>query len=281
MRTKAIKDLGQLSDTDFFHEVSIGLEHILNNALRLENDANILHNQKCPQGYRILRGMAEEEAAKFLILIDAVRCPRNPPEVFIKQLKRFNDHLAKGIYAEYFTWRPATFGEVVKYIEDMRREYYLDGPNDIDWIFRNRVLQGREETIYVDYAETDEGHSWIAPRPEIEFLLISSIIIEPEVLAVARAIKEIGCTNSQSLKLMADTWRPIKMAKDFHWQDLRQLNAGLLEKMKEAGLLIEQPQETYNKIIDNRLFPLYSVDLGIISVNRKELKEMQDRWAPF
>jgi AbiV family abortive infection protein len=280
VRTKAIKDLSQLSDSDFFREVSGGLDQILSNALRLANDSNMLHRQQCPQGYRILRGMAEEEAAKFLILLDAVRCPRTQQETFNKQLKRFNDHWAKGIYAEYLSWRPATFGEACQYIETSRREYYLDGPNDVDWIFRNRVLQGREETIYVDYAETEEGHSWIVPRPEIELLLISSILIEPKVLEVARTLKECGCTTPQALKEMADIWRPVQMTGDSHWQDLRKLNSGFLQKMKEAGLLIEQPAETYNKIINNWLFPLYSIDLSLVCVDRQELKGRQERWSP-
>lgn len=280
MRTKAIKDLSQLPDTDFFREVSSGLDHILSNALRLANDSNMLHSQHRPQGYRILRGMAEEEAAKFLILVDAVRCPRAQQETFNKQLKRFNDHLAKGIYAEYLTWRPATFGEACQYIETSRREYYLDGPNDIDWIFRNRILQGREETIYVDYAETEDGHSWIVPRPEIELLLTPLILIEPEVIKVVRTMKECGCTTPQALEVMADIWRPVQMTEDFHWQYLRQLNSGFLQKMKDTGLLLEQPAETYNKIINNWLFPLYSIDLSLVSVARQELKGIQERWAP-
>ena len=54
MRVKAIRDLAQLSDLNFFSEVSVGLEHILDNAIRIEQDANLLAERKHLHGYRIL-----------------------------------------------------------------------------------------------------------------------------------------------------------------------------------------------------------------------------------
>jgi hypothetical protein len=30
-------------------------------------------------------------------------------------------------------------------------------PNEINWVFRNRILSDREETIYVDYVAADDG----------------------------------------------------------------------------------------------------------------------------
>jgi hypothetical protein len=51
--------------------------------------------------------VAEEEAGKFLILFDAARCPR----LWLgHHLKKFNDQLAKGIYADAYGWHAATCG---------------------------------------------------------------------------------------------------------------------------------------------------------------------------
>lgn len=96
MRARAIKDLSQLSDTAFFLEAAEGLEHIISNARRLYDSAVVLAEAKHGHGYRVLMSLSEEEASKFLILVDAMRCPRQPADRFSNQLARFNDHLAKG-----------------------------------------------------------------------------------------------------------------------------------------------------------------------------------------
>jgi hypothetical protein len=53
---------------------------------------------------------------------------------------------------------------LVRYVDLLRRNYYLDGPNDVDWLFRNEIMAEREERLYVDYVETDDGDMWISPR---------------------------------------------------------------------------------------------------------------------
>jgi hypothetical protein len=88
--------------------------------------------------------IAEEEAGKFLILLDAVRCGRKRQKVFAEQLERSHDRLAKGLYVATVSIRPAISAELLSYLEGLRVQLYLDGPNDVDWIFRNEVLSGRE-----------------------------------------------------------------------------------------------------------------------------------------
>jgi hypothetical protein len=75
MRVRATKDLCQLADSDFFSEVATGLSHVLKNVQRLKADSQFLAEHQRPRGFKLLRAIAEEEAAKFLILMDAVRCP--------------------------------------------------------------------------------------------------------------------------------------------------------------------------------------------------------------
>jgi hypothetical protein len=48
-------------------------------------------------------------------------------------------------------------------VDRERKEFYLDGPNDVDWIFYNDILRTREETIYVDFVENDGQHVWHDP----------------------------------------------------------------------------------------------------------------------
>jgi len=277
MRPKAIRDLVQLSDKDLFAQISIGYEQVLRNAFRITRDAEPLRKQKRPNGCRILSGMAEEEAAKCLILVDAVRCPRNPPEILSQQLSRFNDHLAKGLYAEACYWKPSDFQEFSSYVDNERREFYLDGPNDIDWIFRNRILSNREETIYVDYVAGDDGkHSWLTPS-EDKFLLPET----PESLSLAKAFSDAGCATPEALQVIADFWRPIVMKPDFVWVELRELNYQTLKMLEEKGLVKEQPQAVYSTIVELWPFPMFSLDLRMIKGNEAELREIQEKWFPF
>ena len=43
------------------------------------------------------------------------------------------------------------------------RAYYLAGPNDVDWIFRNQLLSSREDGLYVDYVRYEDGAAWSTP----------------------------------------------------------------------------------------------------------------------
>src|SRR5437867_4176591 len=104
MRVKAINDLVQLSDSEFFSAIAEGLRLVMRNVARLRDGATVLGRSEHRHASRVLSAIAEEEASKFLILLDAVRCPRDYrlPE----QLDRFSSHLAKGIYAKVCGMRP-------------------------------------------------------------------------------------------------------------------------------------------------------------------------------
>lgn len=278
MRSKAISDLANLSDNEFFEQISTGYKHVLENAIKISDDSSLLSKQERPNGCRILSGVAEEEAAKCLILIDAVRCPRKPPETLTTHLRRFNDHLAKGLYAEACYWSPTDFNELIGYIDNERLQYYLDGPNDIDWIFSNRILTNREWIIYVDYvAHEEEGvreiHAWQIPDNS-KFLLPDM----PLSLMLAKAFFDTGCTTPEALALIADFWRPIVMTPNFSWVDLRELNYKMLKKLIEKRLIIAQPQKVYTTIFDIWTFPLHSSDLKLKEIKKAELREIQKKW---
>ena len=123
-----------------------------------------LAEQDRARGCEILANLAEEEAAKYLILIDAVRCPRDTPN-FGRQLAKFNQHLAKGLYAESAMLSPVNFREVAQYMNRQRKELYLDRDGEMDWICRNHILQRRDTQMYVDYLRTESGHLSLLRTP--------------------------------------------------------------------------------------------------------------------
>ena len=270
--------MNQLKDADFFKEVSEGLELIIDHCSHIEADARYLAEQKKGCGFNLLKAILKEEAAKFLILLDAVRCPRVPPDNFAKQLTRFNDHLAKGIYALVYDLKPADLGEVRRIVETECHEYYLDGPNDVDWIFRNEILQRREETIYVDYIESDGDHTWLSPKrfyhPD---LVMFSFYHSPQILEVANALSNVGFNNPKALSVVAERWRYIQMEDDFSWRKLREVNLNTVKDLEREGLLNKAPDSVYSIIIDRWLFPLYNLDIRIIKVNKSDLEETRER----
>jgi AbiV family abortive infection protein len=277
MKTRAILDLAGLSDTKFFSEVSVGLGHILESAASLEQDARLLAEHGRARGFCILFGMVDEEAAKFLLLLDAVRCPRDPREQLKQHLKQFYSHLAKRIYASACYWQVSTFGQLAKYVENECQEFYLDGPRDKGWIFRNQILEEREQEMYVDYVETDKGHLWLAP-PNSNFDLLFDHT--PVALSLAQALHVSGCTAPDALALIAQIWRPVQMAADFRWDDLHSLKYTTLKELAARGYLLKQPQEVYKTIMDWWTFPLYSRELKLVSVDRTKLRETQKHEAP-
>jgi AbiV family abortive infection protein len=266
MKAKAIRDLAKLDDTALFQVVAEGMEYIIQNAQRLYGDAERLSIVERYHGSRVLRNIAEEEAAKILILIDAIRCPRRPGDRWSRHLDRFNHHLAKGLYAKSAYLKPATPAQLQSYLDNEREDFYLDGPNDVDWIFRNNVMQRREETLYVDYIETEEGHSWLHPgRFEKVIGLMGH---KPAALDMAEALDLCGALTAAGLETIALLWRPQSIAMDMKWLILRDLNLATVEP------------STLAKIADRWQFPLYDLDLSLIKVDRAELRNRQESWAP-
>jgi hypothetical protein len=277
VKAKAIKDLSQLSDNELFAQASEGLDLIIEHTLAVEADAKFLAEQNRRCGLAILGAILKEEAAKFLILVDAIRCPRVPPDEFSRQLGRFNDHLAKGVYSLVYGLHFISFGEIDKFIQRECQAYYLDGPNDYDWIFRNEIIQRREETIYVDYIETDENHVWITPKrfyqPDMHVL---GRYYRPEALEVAEALWQAGCTKPESLSHIAKMWRPIRIPDDFTQDRLRELNIRTLEELNNSNLLSTQEEQSLLTIVNKWSFPLYSLKIRIIEVDKETLKETRD-----
>jgi AbiV family abortive infection protein len=283
VKPRAIKDLFNVNDAEFLAEVSAGLRLCLGNAQRLWRDARKLCTSRRPQGFEILRLFAEEEAAKFHILLDAVRCPRKPADRFVRQLSYFNQHLAKGLYAGYYNFvRPSDLAEVRRYMDRERQTLYLDGLNDVDWVFRNDILRKREESIYVDYvayadSAVDEHH-WHSPDPRLMGLWLLSG--RPRVLDVALAIHGAGMTTEAALAKIADLWCASPVDDTIKWPALHQLNVRTLNILEESRLLRVRPDSAYKRVANEWLFPLYPLDLGKLDIDPEDLREVQRNWSP-
>ncbi|GKS65366.1 hypothetical protein YTPLAS72_26700 [Nitrospira sp.] len=281
MRPRAIKELAKLGNPAFFKEIAVGLELIIANARRLYSSATSLAQSKHFHGAHVLEALSKEEAAKYLILLDAIRCPRSPSGQLVKQLDRFANHLAKGLYVEAAWMRPATLGELQRYLDAYRETLYLDGPNDVDWIFRNQIERRREETLYVDLVEYDDGTlSWVDPKLYYESTLDDYTPREDGVLLIAGLLHDSGVSTSDALAVIAEVWRPMAMQSAMKRQEIQHLNHRTLDCLRSKGLLREPTASDYEMIIDRWQFPLYTLDLRPIKVSVESLREKQSLWNP-
>lgn len=275
MRPKAIRDLGQCCDEDLFRELATGIRLCTTNALRLWRDARTVARARRAQGFRILKSFACEEAAKALILMDAARCPRHPADRFGRQLGYFKDHLAKGIYAEYYQWGYRHLDNAEQWFSNaLRKEYDLDGPNGTDWIVRNEIIQLREDTIYVDYVGTDDGNYWHEPQP----LALDPPWFRrrpPKVIGIDLALYHAGMTSPEALSAVASFWRrrdprSINDIASFH-----AANEDLFRSPELNCLLRRRSSATYHTILGGWLLPLCDLDLNKIPVKLDDLREIQ------
>ena len=273
MRVRATKDLVQLSDPEFFAAIAEGLKLVVKNVSRLWDAAVDLGEKKNAHAARVLAVIAEEEAAKFLILIDAVRCQRQPAGRLSRQLGRFNEHLSKGLYARGCGMCPTTLAQLQEYVDHHREQFYLDGPNDVDWIFRNEVIEGRESTLYVDYVAHDDEHRWSDPT-DLEDLEFGKPL-EPGSVVTARRLNDIGISSPETLATIADVWRIRPPVPDTQWSEIRRANHGTLELMESRSRLKEQPSSTYSWLMEQWQFPMYDLDLSEIPVSLAGLRERQ------
>lgn len=279
MRPRATKDLAQLPDPELFEEIEKGLRNCLGSSLDAWRAARPLGESRRCRPYNVLKTIADEEASKFLILFDVVRCPRTSDTYFSRQLGYFHDHLAKGIYSECCQMASPEFSTVERFIERERQEFYVDGPNGWDWVFRNEILTKREQNLYVDYVDSSDGHGWQTP---LAFVGLGLVYVRmPAPLEVARALRRAGFVSKTALEIIARRWRNIDTAAPSSWQNQRKLNTETLEDLNNAALLRAAPAWVYECIINKWHLPLYRFDLRTSAMrktsNLNEVKAAQER----
>ena len=150
MRPRAFTALASLSPSKLCSALSQGMALIAEHVATLSAAAAAENGPGGARATAAVSVVADEEAAKYLILLDAARAARLPAEIRSRQLRRCSLHIPKGVYAEVVDIRPDRFDELIGYVDSLRVTHYLDGPNDVDWVFRNRVEESREDRLYVD-----------------------------------------------------------------------------------------------------------------------------------
>jgi hypothetical protein len=247
------------------------LEHV--EALHLSVDA--LEGAIGSRGRPILQAVMGEESAKVLILLDVVRGGWLDQPAAVRRLGYFSNHFVRGVYQRVAAINPSSFGEVHKYVESLRPEFYLDGPTDADWIFRNEIESARELAFYVDYVKEEEGHRWVTPDsnwyPTVDY---PAQITADLVLAMGR----VGLLTFEGLAVVAKNWRDVTMSDSTGFYEHFQIASRVMNEL--MGKRLHSPKATdadFSLVAERWPFPLNSIELRKIEVSGSELDTRRAR----
>ena len=258
---RAIRNLAQFPDERLFMVVSEGIPLIVQNAIKLDEAAGCLHQEKQFRASDIIRGFAEEEAAKVLILIDLIRCPKKPI-LKTETANRFYGHVSKRIYATICSYPLIeSFSELCELIHIESRRYYLDGPNKVDWIFSNSIAAEREQALYVDYVqditETSGDYFWTDPE---QWSIEAPVYMSPDCVKLSWALSKVGAGSPDGLSIIADLWREFEPAPETNREELRELISHTLERLTRFGKDTEN-QSVVEFIVSHWSFPLWGLEI--------------------
>jgi AbiV family abortive infection protein len=266
-----------LADPDLFQAVEEGINHIVRNFGRLDTAARTLSKADDHITAKILGNCAKEEAAKVLILVDVVRCPKSEMG---RLLGYFNDHFAKCIYADACAWSTVDLNDLESIVKNARKKHYVDGPTGTEWIFDNDVIDIREQTLYVDYIRDDSDRAGQGPCYWQHPLYFGLGYWTLPVIKVARALHQVGLTSRAGLKVVAETWRPQQIRSEMKRDDeLQQLIRQTLKALEDKDLLVANEDEVYRTIVRSWPFPLWSLDLKKREDNKEDLRKVRRSWS--
>ena len=122
----------------------------------------------------MLETCASEEAAKALILMDAIRCPKELIASRIGDLCTWwYSHLARLIYTEVVNCKASNIIQLRSAVDGLRKKYYYEhtesSPDDMSepYILPNILLDNRERLLYTDVERAVEGdYVWSGKRSE-------------------------------------------------------------------------------------------------------------------
>jgi hypothetical protein len=275
---RALKRLMQLAAEERLDAIAEGLGMLAEQVGTLSDDLSLLTDTQSRRGLTMLSAQADEEAAKALILLDVVRMDNRDQQTVVRQLECFYDHLARCIYVEIAQMNPANFAEVRTLVQTMRPSRYLDGPNDVDWIFRNQLLAQREESLYVDYIHEEGGDRWITPATNDDFMFAAP---PAAIRDLVGALDRLGCTSRAGLAIIASSWTQKTIEDETPWLELVAINQSIVEELINKELAsADATQEDVDRVIEHWPFPMGSLDLSQLPVSNSELQAERDRWYP-
>lgn len=242
-----------------------GLSALAEHVSQLHSDAEFLYEDGRTRGGAVVDSLAVEQAAAFLILLDLARVGWKVPQELLRgQIKRFYVHRQRGMYVEAYGGRPADLAEIERLLLHYRRSRFLDGPNDVDWIFRNEIDAQRESALYVDYIASEDGDYWESPADRSH--LYRHV---PNVVGLVESMNKIGLCTTEALDASADAWAEIDIAdRSLHWQTVLQANRDVVGTLKKPS---DATESDYMHVTNLWIHPLNAIETSPLTVKRTAL----------
>lgn len=271
VKPKQFQQLAGLPASDYLIALAHGLDAVAENCSALVDSVAALSGSRNYRGASVLHSVALEEAGKFLILLDAVRMGRRNQAGLSEQLKRAGNHLAKGLYARAAGMKPQDYKELLAYLEHERADLYLDGPNDVDWIFRNDILARRDDLLYVDYVEAEGDRFWTSP------VRFDELDTSPETaLFLTAALHRLGCGKAEVLRILTNQWQGYVMDPSTPWRDLNSKIEATINAVVSANLPLETfSEDDHRFILEFWPFPLHGANLDPIEIDPAVLRNQR------
>ncbi len=227
-----------------------------------------------PREAEVLQGHATEEAAKILILMDAVRCPEKLVASKMGTIVRsFYNHLARIIYAETVYRKPINLERLREYVDSKRASHYVESDLGGD-IFPNWSLFTREYPLYADIMCGDYGEpGWNTPSDDGMGFSLNL----PPVLELARAMSAVGLFTLEGLEATSEIWDQMTFTELESHTDTERLTTQLLQRLDDERLLTAAAKQSHFKVLLNTWqMPMYDFDFSLINVSKEKLKDIQD-----
>lgn len=265
MKTRQFRQLAGLSSERRAELIAEGLHRIAENVTRLANELKRCDAAGAHRAADLIYNVGREEAGKFLVLIDAFRAPNADQKTISDHFARAGDHLCKLIYAQIADYSIASQSELLGVVEDERRSHYLDGPNDHDWIFRNRLTLERESSLYVDLVEVEHGLQWWSPH-DIEMMQCV-----PPSMELVEAIATTGLVSPEGLQTLSTAWAGFDAHAESNCSEWIKRTEKALHAFPAENLENGKLTGTAWLVADRWPMPMVELDLRLEEVDLGEL----------
>jgi AbiV family abortive infection protein len=242
-----------------------GLDAIAANLHRISLERVTCTQAGAHHAAELLRNIGREEAGKFLVLIDTCRAPASDQAIISRQFDRARVHLAKLIYAQMVDYSIASQRELLRAVELHRQALYLDGPNDLDWIFPNELIAERENALYVDLWESEGKLGWSTP-PESQWPLDV-----PRSIRLASALSETGLVSVKGLRLLQEAWTGFNPHAPTHYGEWAKRSTEALDALAAKIGVTDHRSEAASLVVELWPMPMVELDIALIDVTPEEL----------
>lgn len=266
------RQLCQMPQSEVTDFLAKGLPVIYKSAQNLSAAAEQLKGY--PRERAILLGHAAEEAAKILILIDLMRCPKNKfAQTVGNSVRWFYHHGARLMYAQAAYWRPMDLFQLREYVDRVRKSHSLIG-NVGEHILPNWNLYEREALLYADVEAAAEGVLLWSDPVDIG----NRDHFKTGIIELIESMSKLGFFSREGVSIIESIWGAFDYYENQPASSLNDLIQETLKRIIDAGLPSADADDSdIQTLYSLWQMPMYSLQFQELMVSTEELNAEQDR----